>query len=57
MTNEDRKNYRPKITDYPQLQIVEVEEPRVDRTEELGDIVNRINPPDPERVPSRWRWN
>lgn len=57
MSNDD-KSYRPKVTDFPALQIVEVENTvPVDRLGELGDVVNRINPPDPDQTRSCWSWN
>lgn len=51
------KDNLPQVSDQPQLQIVEVGTPVVDRLQELGDIVNRINPPTfPGPKPNN-RWN
>jgi hypothetical protein len=49
----------PQIFDLPQLQIVEVEAPVVDRIRELSDLLNRTNPPaTPEPKSSdKCRWN
>ena len=49
---------KPLITDLPQLEILEVEEPTVDRLEELREIFNYTTPSNTSEEPSdRWRWN
>jgi len=50
----------PQVFDLPQLQIVEVGTPVVDRIRELGNIVNRISPPTSIPKPKaddKSRWN
>jgi hypothetical protein len=55
--SNDPKNPGPRVEDLPVLQIVEIEEvPSVDRLEELGDILNRISPPEADQPPARC-WN
>ena len=49
---------KPRITDLPQLEILEVEEPTVDRLEELREILNYTTPLNSsEESSNRWRWN
>lgn len=52
----DPKNPHPLVTDLPQLQIVELEEPRVDRLQELADLVNWTTPIPSPKQPARC-WN
>lgn len=56
--SNDPKDPRPLVTDLPVLQIVEIEDARVDRLEELGNLLNSIGLLDPKASKSDSRcWN